>query len=309
MTVVVTGSSGFIGAALAGALLRSGQRVLGIDRVMPPSPISEDPQFSQLTMELSDIRPESLDGVSIVYHCSAATGISDSWGTGLRPYVEDNIVATNALLDACRQQDINRFVYLGSGQSYGNASRTGDSSAVGEGALPSPFSPYAVTKCAGENLVNAYAGNFRLPAVILRLFYVVGPGQRNDVLVYKLIDNALRGATLRLYANAVAARRDFVHVMDVVDAILAAGDPAIPALGATINIGSGVATPLEELIRRIADMVGVGTDFEVDPGPAGHVNGAPADIELAGRILDWSPRRSLNDALTEQVRWQRSLGC
>ncbi len=303
MRTLVTGSSGFIGAALARHLVADGQEVLGVDRAPTPEELTSNAGYTHVEREVADIASVDLQDVDVVFHCSAATGIGSSWGEGFDAFVHDNIVATQRLLDVARSlPSLRRLVYLGSGQAYGD----GDGSPVAEATAPRPHSPYAVTKCAGESLVGAYAANFGLPAVTTRLFYVVGPGQRDDVFVHRLIDSALHGLPLELYANAAHARRDFVHVDDVVVALRAAADLSRDAVGQTINIGSGVATPLVDVVRMVGDLLGVHVTVDAGDARPGYVSGAPASIERAREVLGWTPSRSVDEAIFDQVEWQRT---
>jgi UDP-glucuronate 4-epimerase len=302
---LITGVSGYIGGALARQMLADGAYVCGVDRDPMPADLRAHERFAGRQQDLTEPIPDDvLDAVSVVFHLAASTGVSSSWGSEFQRYVEDNIVATQVLMSSLNgRKGIRRIVVASSGSVYGDGPRK----VVTEEAMPQPHSPYAVTKKSAEDVCMAYSRNFDMPIVCLRLFYVVGPGQRPDVIVHKMIDAALRSGKVEIWGRPDEVGRDFVTVDDVVRAFIAAADPASDALGQYVNIGSGSLTTLREVGDLIAELCGVQFATELQPARPGYINGSPAGIARASKLLDWEPRVSLEDALERQVDWQRGL--
>ena len=121
--------------------------------------------------------PSLLDGVTHVFHLAAQAGVRKSWGRDFRTYTENNVEASQQLLEACVGLPLHRFVYASSSSVYG------DNVAIPmrEDALPQPVSPYGVTKLAAEQLCYLYHVNHGVPATSLRYFTVYGPRQRPDM--------------------------------------------------------------------------------------------------------------------------------
>lgn len=116
-------------------------------------------------------------GIEKVVHLAGQPGVRLSWGSEFAEYSRQNIDVTQRLLDATNRHQISRFLYASSSSVYGQA----ETYPTNENMVPKPFSPYGVSKLAGEHLVAAYASNFGLPATSFRFFTVYGPRQRPDM--------------------------------------------------------------------------------------------------------------------------------
>jgi nucleoside-diphosphate-sugar epimerase len=151
MKCIVTGAAGFIGSHLAGSLLDRGAEVVGIDcftdyypRSMKAANLAENSGrngFSLVEARIQDADlPQLLEGVTHVFHLAAQAGVRKSWGRDFRTYTENNIEASQLLLEACVGRPLHRFVYASSSSLYG------DNVAIPmhEKALPQPVSPYSV---------------------------------------------------------------------------------------------------------------------------------------------------------------------
>src|SRR6185503_7592398 len=130
-----------------------------------------------------------LEDKTHVFHLAAQAGVRKSWGRDFRTYTENNVEATQKLLEACVGRPLHRFVYASSSSLYG------DNVAIPmrEDALPQPVSPYGVTKLAAEQLCTLYAVNHGVPATSVRYFTVYGPRQRPDMAFHRFIRAALEG--------------------------------------------------------------------------------------------------------------------
>jgi nucleoside-diphosphate-sugar epimerase len=160
-----------------------------------------------------------------------------------------------------------------------------------------------VTKLAAEHLCSLYADNWGLPTVSLRYFTVYGPRQRPDMAIRRLVDAALTGRPFPLLGDGSQVR-DFTFVGDVVAANLAAAAADV-APGTVINIAGGSSIRLAELVELVESLAGTRVALERGPGRAGDVARTGGCVELAGRLLGWSPATTLEQGLAAQLAWSR----
>ncbi len=312
MRAVVTGAAGFIGSTLAERLVADGHEVLGVDCFTPSYDVAtkvsnlevlraaQPFRFAQVDLRAEPLEP-LLDGVDVVFHQAALAGVRASWDHRFADYATHNVLATQRLLEASRAVGVRRFVYASSSSIYGNAL----SHPTTEDVAPMPFSPYGVTKLAGEHLIRAYAQNFDLHAVALRYFTVFGPRQRPDMGIYRIVRAAITGERFRLFGDG-SQRREFTYVDDVVEANLLAAN-ALLEPGFVCNIAGGSDISMLELLGLVEELVGAPVDVErAEPMP-GDVRRNRGSIELAREQLGWAPRTPLRDGLHRQVAWQRAI--
>ncbi len=275
MRTVVTGAAGFVGSHLCEALLARGHEVVGIDSFSSYYDVSlkEDhvaglvgnPGFRLIRADLNDLGESPyLDRGDIVFHLAAQPGVRRSFRE-FRTYVESNVMATNALLDACAAARVRRVVYASSSSVYGNASTfpTRESDAT------HPVSPYGVTKLSAEQLVHAYGSASGFETVALRYFTVYGPRQRPDMATNRLIESALHRQPFPLYGDGSQVR-EFTYVSDVVRATVAAGEASVPD-ACTLNVAGGAAIGLMDLIALVSTCCGSEPILERKPAVAGDV--------------------------------------
>jgi UDP-glucuronate 4-epimerase len=314
MHAVVTGIAGFIGSRLAGALLREGHYVHGIDRLSDYYDIERkhanlaavgDPaRFTFAELDLCQLEPADLPwDVDVVFHLAAQPGVRGSWGDAFHQYVQDNVLATQRLLECLARMPVPpRMVYSSSSSVYGSAESYPTSTAV----TPHPLSPYGVTKLAGECLVHSYATCQRVPAVSLRYFTVYGPGQRPDMAIHKLIDAAFTGRPFRILGDGHQVR-DFTYVDDVVWANVLAASAALPSVHEVLNVAGGAEISLLDLIATVERVVGrriVVDRSQPMPGDPARTSG---EVSRTAAILGWLPTHTLAEGIAAQAAWQVDL--
>lgn len=307
MRALVTGAAGFIGSHLTGALLDRGFEVTGIDCFTDyyPRPIKEAniavnanrPGFRFLygSLQHADLATV-LEGKTHVFHLAAQAGVRKSWGNDFKVYTDNNIDATQRLLEFCVGKPLHRFVYASSSSLYG------DNAAIPmrEDALPQPVSPYGVTKLAAEQLCHLYFVNHGVPATSVRYFTVYGPRQRPDMAFNRFIRAALNGEPITIYGDGDQTR-DFTYVDDAVAATIAAGERGVP--GRAYNIGGGSRVTINHVLEIIERLAGRRLDIRREPPQKGDMRDTFADTSLARADLEFVPRVTLEQGIEEEYRW------
>ncbi|CAN5374968.1 MAG: NAD-dependent epimerase/dehydratase family protein [Acidobacteria bacterium] len=307
MKALVTGAAGFIGSHLTGALLDRGADVIGIDCFTDYYPRSlkesnldanrgrEGFHFVEARLQDTDLR-RLLDGVTHVFHLAAQAGVRKSWGADFRIYTDNNVDASQQLLEACAGRPLHRFVYASSSSLYGD----NVSIPMREDALPQPVSPYGVTKLAAEQLCYLYHVNHGVPTTSVRYFTVYGPRQRPDMAFNRFIRAALTGAPITLYGDGEQTR-DFTFVKDAVAATMAAGDQGVP--GRAYNIGGGSRVSVNHVLEIIGRLAGRPLEIRREPAQLGDMRDTYADTTLARADLGFAPTVTLEEGIEAEYRW------
>ena len=311
MRALVTGVAGFIGSTLADELLAEGWQVRGVDRFtayyeesakrrnLDRATAADAFELREADLLFADI-DELLDGVDVVFHLAGQPGGRLSWADGFRTYNDLNVNVTQRLLEAVRGSAVTRFVYASSSSVYGNVDRV----PTDESHPTRPFSPYGVTKLAGEMLCTAYGANFGVPTVSLRYFTVYGPRQRPDMAFHRMIETVLDGGAFTRFGDGRQVR-DFTYVDDVVAATISAGTAAIPP-ATVVNVAGGGSSTLNDLLDLIGATIGVDVSIEQHPDQPGDVRQTGGDITRARELLGWSPATTLATGIERQVAWHRA---
>jgi UDP-glucuronate 4-epimerase len=310
MPALVTGCAGFIGSHLTEALLADGEGVVGVDcfndnygrreklRNLERALDWEEFEFVPVDLARGDLF-DLVAGCDTVFHLAAEPGVRPSWGQRFEQYLRNNVLATQHLLEAAHAAPDTRFVYASSSSVYGQAEQF----PTPEDATPRPFSPYGVTKLAGEHLCDLYHGNYGVETTSLRLFSVYGPRQRPD-MAFNIFSRAiLSGEPITVFGDG-AQTRDFTYVGDVVKALsLAAREPA--AIGSTLNVGGGSQLSLADAVAMLARQAGTEPQITHREIQHGDVRDTSADTTLIAEKLGFKPSTPLSDGLAAELDWMR----
>ncbi len=303
MKVLVTGCAGFIGSHLVERLMEEGYDVIGIDcftdyysrRIKEENISNFANQIEFINENILEMDIKILDKVNYVFHLAAQPGVRASWGREFEVYTENNIMATQRLLEGVKKYGIQKFVYTSSSSVYGNVNRL----PMREELYPRPYSPYGVTKLAGENLCELYRSNYGIKTISLRYFTVYGERQRPDMAFHRFIKAILDGKQIVVYGDG-RQTRDFTYVGDVVDATIKAAE--CDATG-VFNIGGGTRIKLIEAIRVIEQIIGQDAVIRFEENQKGDVRDTYADISKAQKEIEYKPKTKLKEGLKREVKW------
>ncbi len=297
--VLITGSSGLIGAPLARQLAAEGRTVVAFD----PAPFPGD--GTGIKTVVGDVRDRAALAdlfaaykFAAVVHAGGASGptvLADQPGD----LVEVNVFGTAHLLALALENGIARFVYLSSASAYGDMPRAG----MDEDGPFRPAQVYGATKAAGDALARAYRVQHGLDAIALRVGTVYGPRRSTDCLVRDMLTAALEGRPLRL--TDAGRKRQYIYVDDTVSAVRCALD-----VGSVPQHAYNVAGPDDTTLAEVADAVRAavpGADIVIEPGedPQWTFRREPLDCSTAPRDLGYVPEWPLARGVAAYADWLR----
>ena len=300
-TVLVTGASGFIGANLCRRLLDMGLPVHAFTR-----PASDtwriDAIRDQLHIHTVDITDADAvrDAVNeirptIIYHL--ATHGAYPFQTDPEAILLTNVFGLWNVLNACNEVGYELFVNTGSSSEYGTKL-----SAMRESDLLEPNSYYAVAK-AGQSLLCQHMSRIHdRPIVTFRLFSVFGPFEEATRLLPKLMHAAISDAPIDMVSPQTC--RDFVYIDDIIDAYLMI-DELKAFRGEVFNLGTGVQTPLKELVDLTGEINNrpVRANWGQMAARMWDANVWVADVSKIRRLTGWRPKVSLRQGLAKCLAW------
>lgn len=309
MRVLVTGGAGFIGSHVADAYLRAGHEVGVVDDLSTGAKENVDPHVrfwqvdirsAELVRILGDFRPE------VVSHLAAQMSVSAS-ARDPRGDADINILGTLNLLEAAVRHGVRRVIFSSTGGAmYGEQAIL----PTPETVFPEPVSPYGVAKLAVERYLHAFQVMHGLQAVALRYANVYGPRQNphGEAGVVAIFSKAiLEGRPLTINGDGEQTR-DYVYVADVVRAKLLATEAAIGRGVTILNIGTGIETSVNDLVRSLGQIVGGEVPRRQAPRRPGEQQRSALNAALAKRVLGWEPTTDIRTGLTQTFRWFESRG-
>jgi UDP-glucose 4-epimerase len=306
---VVTGGAGFIGSHVVDALTARGDEVLVLDDLSSgkrenltgaleagATAIELDVADAQAVFDaIEGFKPES------VFHLAAQIDVRRSMADpGFDARL--NVVGTVNVLEAAARAGVSRLLFTSTGGAiYGEGDDRSDELPFAESATCEPFSVYGQSKLAAEGYIDLFARTRELPAGTVRLGNVYGPRQdpATEAGVVAIFCGLARDGGRPTVFGTGRQTRDYIHVADVVDALLAmeATDE-----GGPLNVGTGIETNVLELAERVGAAVGR-DDFEPELAPArpGEIERTVLDTKLAAERLGWEAKRNIDSGLEETL--------
>jgi UDP-glucose 4-epimerase len=295
---LVTGGAGFIGSHLIDALLARGDEVVVLDNLCSGTRANLPQGVKLVTGDIREIceLDDQIGHVDTIIHLAALISGYDSLHDP-DDYDAVNIRGLLRVIEFAKRRSIGRIVFASSSTVYGNNREY----LLSEEMLPAPLSVYALTKLAGEHLLNMYGKLHGFSHVSLRLFNVYGPRQAVDHpyanVTCKFSHAAAHGTPVKLFGDGTQSR-DFVYVADVVNAFIAVLEESEQPV---YNVGTGADNSIGELLRVLGEIRGTPLETEqCDPWP-NDIQRIKADT---GRIRDefaFEARTSLRQGLQATV--------
>ena len=328
--VLITGAAGFIGHALALALLDRGTRVVGLDNLDD----YYDPALKRARLAQLEVRAGftfarldlvDADGLGALFathkfetviHLAAQAGVRYSLENP-RAYGRSNLDGFLNMLEACRHSRVGHLVYASSSSVYGAV--TTMPFAVDQ-SVDHPLSLYAATKKANELMAHSYSHLFGLPTTGLRFFTVYGPWGRPDMALFLFTKAMIEGRPIKVF-NHGRMKRDFTYIDDIVDGVIriaakpAAPNPAwrgdAPEAGSSLapwrlyNIGNNKPVELMRVIEILEAELGIAAVKDYLPMQPGDVPATFADIDDLERAVGYRPSMSIEEGIARFVAWYR----
>lgn len=303
--ILITGGAGFVGSHIAEECCQRGWQVRILDNLSTSSATNLSHLSGQVKLidgSITDAQVvrSAMQGVKFVFHQAALASVPRS--------VEDPVATHDAcatgtliLLDEARRAGVKRFVYAASSSAYGDQPVLAKS----ESLLPSPLSPYAAAKLAGEYYCQAFFHTYGLETVCLRYFNVFGPRQDPNgpyaAVIPLFVQKLLRGDAPRIFGDGLQTR-DFCYVKNVVAAnLLAAERPGIG--GQVFNVGGGSQVTLLALLDKIKSLLKSDIAPRFEPARTGDVRDSLADLTKSHDLLGYNPAYTLDQGLAETVAY------
>jgi len=290
---VVAGGAGFIGSNLVDALVARGDEVVVLDDLSTGKRSNVNPaaRFVEGSI-LTDALDEAIRDAEVCFHLAAQADVPTSVA---RPDYDAhvNVVGTVRVLAAAGDASV---VFSSTGGAiYGECERP-----AREDDPLRPLSPYGIAKLCGEEYLAGWNRMHGTSHTALRFANVYGPRQEASLeggVVAIFLNAMAAGAETRIYGDGQQTR-DFVHVDDIVRALLAA-----VGRGGAFNAGSGVETSVLELHRQCSAVAGELREPIFGPAREGDVLRSVLDVSRIGRELGWQPEVPLDDGLRRTWAW------
>lgn len=298
--ILVTGGSGFIGAALVRRLAAEGHRVFIFTR--PGSSMERlEGLEEKLGVCVGDLR--SSEAVTAAVEAASPDVVYHLASTPFNPptispqaHLETIVMGAANLVQALVGRGTVRVVAAGSAAEYGSGR------GLREDAPLRPATLLGTAKASATLWFQMAARLYGLSTVVLRLFMPYGPGEHPGRLVPHVILSALAGRDVPLTAGE--QERDLVYIDDVVEALCLAGARPV-APGSVLNIGSGQGTRIRDVVAQLLALMGrsEAARFGALPTRPDEIMQMSADITAAREQLDWSPRVALEEGLRHSITW------
>ncbi|MCG5511972.1 NAD-dependent epimerase [Ectothiorhodospira shaposhnikovii] len=332
MKILVTGTAGFIGSALALRLLARGDEVIGVDnlndyydvnlKLARLERVKAHPGFTDVRADISDrAAMEDLFArhkPQRVVNLAAQAGVRYSLENP-HAYVETNLVGFINILEGCRHHGVENLVYASSSSVYG--ANTTMPFTVHDN-VDHPMSLYAASKKANELMAHTYSSLYGLPTVGLRFFTVYGPWGRPDMALFMFTRNILEGKPIDVF-NYGRHRRDFTYIDDIVEGVIRTLDRVAepnPAWSGAepdsatsfapyrlYNIGNNQPVELLHYIQVLEDCLGMKAEKNLLPLQPGDVPDTYADVQDLVNDVGYRPCTPVEQGVENFVRWYRDF--
>jgi len=309
--VLVTGAGGFIGSHLVERLIKEGCSVRVFLRYNSEGNIGRLEELSvrdinQIEIFKGDLSnfgivKKSVEGVDIIFHLGALISIPYSYENP-REYIETNTIGTLNILEAAKEEGIEKVIITSTSEVYGTALY----SPIDEKHPLQAQSPYAASKIAADKIAESFHKSFDVPVSIIRPFNNYGPRQSMRAVIPTIIYQALTKEKVKL--GSLSPKRDFLYVDDNVDAYIKIAK-SDNVTGEAINVGTGKTTSIREIVDMIKELIGKNFEVETDEEK---IRPEKSEVKLlicdnlkAKERIGWEPQTSLRDGLKKTIEYMQ----
>ena len=312
MKILVTGTAGFIGFALARRLLKEGHTIIGVDSLNDYYCVALKQKRHEILKDFSSFTPaeidlcdfESLETVfkrhspELVCNLAAQAGVRYSL-TNPFAYQRSNLEGFLNIIELSKRYKVKRFVYASSSSVYAGVKEVPFSERQ---RVDTPISLYAATKKSNELTAHTYSHLFGLQTVGLRFFTVYGPWGRPDMAMWIFTEAVMAGKPIKVY-NYGQMKRDFTYIDDIVGGTAAALFKDGLNQYSIFNLGNHKCEDLLHMIELLEKTIGKKAEKNMMEMQPGDVAETFADIELAKEKLGFSPTTAIDVGIPKFVGW------
>jgi UDP-glucuronate 4-epimerase len=329
--ILVTGTAGFIGSAVAIKLLDRGDDVIGLDNLNDYYDVNlkkarlarfkDHPRYAHVHADLSDRK--AIEGMFAEHKPQRVVNLAAQAGVRYAAknphiYVSSNVTGFLHILEGCRHNGVEHLVFASTSSVYGANTKMPFSE---HDSAEHPLTLYAATKKANEVMAHSYAHLYGLPCTGLRFFTVYGPWGRPDMALFLFTKAILAGEPIKVF-NYGRHRRAFTYIDDVVEGVVRAldrlpsanqswdagrADPATSSAPYRLfNIGSPETVELSRYIEVLEQCLGQKAQIEMLPLQAGDVPDTEADVRDLVTEVGYQPQCTVESGVSRFVEWYRS---
>jgi NAD dependent epimerase/dehydratase len=310
--IFLTGADGFIGSHLAERLIQSGYEVKALAQYNSFNSwgwLDASPLKTEMNIVTGDIRDpfamkSFMHGCDAVFHLAALIAIPYSYHSP-SSYVDTNVSGTLNILQAVRELEIQKMVHTSTSEVYGTARYV----PIDEDHPLQGQSPYSASKIGADQMAASYYDSFGTPVAIIRPFNTYGPRQSARAVIPAIISQIASGKN-EIHLGSLTPTRDFNFVADTVSGFMSVLE-SDKSIGQVINIGSNYEISIGELVKTIAEVMGVDVnvieDLQRMRPKNSEVERLWAENKKAKNLIGWVPKYAGHDGLrrglAETVEW------
>lgn len=307
--VLITGAGGFIGSHLTEELLNNGCKIRVFLRYKSSGSIGNLEELPKEALEKIEIVRGDLKNydsvrravkeMDIIFHLGALISIPYSY-TDPRDYVDTNVTGTLNILKASQDYGIKRVILTSTSEVYGTAKYT----PIDENHPLQAQSPYSASKISADKIAESFYDSFNLPITIIRPFNTYGPRQSKRAIIPTIIYQAVSNNKIKL--GSLEPKRDLTFVKDTIQGFVKAAESE-KSIGETINICSGKAISMRELVEKTGELIGRKIEVETDEKKIRPKNSEVMLLlgknQKAKELLGWSQKHTLELGLKQTIEY------
>jgi len=312
--ILVTGAAGFIGYHLCKSLLEDDYEVLGIDNIndyydpnLKLARLEQLKPYKNFKFEQVDIADrdsitqsfQSFDPTKVV-NLAAQAGVRYSIENPYA-YMDANLVGFLNIIELCRHNNVQGFIYASSSSVYGGNTKIPFSV---DDRVDNPISLYAASKKSNELIANSYSHLYGLNTTGLRYFTVYGPWGRPDMAMFIFTRKILAGEPIPVFNNG-NMKRDFTYIDDIIAGTRSAIDRIFKC--EVFNLGNHKSEQLMDVVSLIEQNLGKKAEIDFQPMQPGDVPESFADINKSKKMLNYKPTTNVDVGIGEFIVWYKNF--